>query len=71
MDLAPLNFEHSIGLSGKIITDGYVADSLEIRLSRRNLVKFRKVKPVSACVVMHDGEGKVVTAADAAITAEK
>lgn len=71
MDLTPLHLENSIGISAKIVTDGYVADTLEIKLSRADLLKFRKLKPTGARVVLYDGEGKIVTAADASVTNEK
>jgi hypothetical protein len=67
MDLTPLHFENSISVPIQVIADGYVADSLEIKLSRAELKKFRKLKPETAQVVLRDGEGKIVTAAEAHI----
>jgi hypothetical protein len=71
MDLASLRFENSISVPTKIITDGYVADSLKIKLSRADLQKFRKLKPETAQVILYDGDGKIVTVADVSIDKEQ
>ena len=70
MDLTPLRLENSISMSAKIVTDGYVVDSLEIKLSQANFQKFRKLKPERAQVILYDAEGKIVTTAEASIDRE-
>jgi hypothetical protein len=71
MDLTSLHLENSISVPTKFITDGYVADSLQIKLSRASLQKFRKLNPKTAQVILYDGDGKIVTVADVSIDKER
>lgn len=70
MDLTPLGFENAICVPGPPISDGYIADTLEIKFSAADLKAFQKLKPTDAHVVLYDAEGKIVTSADVSIAAE-